>query len=1332
MLVFSRRLRALLSSLLACSLVCGILAPAVAGTTGGITGAVTDAATHAPLADAVVAVTSPSQTSSTTTDGSGRFTFVSLAPDTYTVSVQKAGYAPISVAGISVFADQTQTLPLQLQKSLKTIANITSRSSISPVKPGTTTDVYSVNPAVTRAAAPVGGGADLNNAYSAIASMPGAYVPPDQSGVNQTVYIRGGNYDQIGYEYDGVPVNRSFDNYPSHTASTLGQQELQIYTGGGPADSNATGLSGFINQVVKTGTYPGFGSITGRVGTPTFDHEVMVEAGGATPNRNFSYYIGVSGYNQQLRYLTQDNGASVNAEFPQFWPSYVTTNLSFWPAVYPTCNNNSVSNFYNNPILNSSSVLLWNNPGCYDHLNSNIDLPAAVNGRETVANFHFAIPHKHDGGRDDIQLLYTNSSQSITAYNSPNDLAPIVNLFQQNLLINNDQCSSYWQPSGPGQPDDSCDLGSLGIQPMWPDFYTLPAGTSFLQPANVPVVAYMFPGGPMNRCNNTGWIAGSVTVPNQCPNGGFTPLPNTYADGESYQASIVKAQYQKNIGSNAYLRLYGYMFYSAWLQGGAMGDGFPGLALGGYRTGYDYEVGSHTRGGQMQFVDQLSSAHQLTATLNYVTSNTLRYNNENDLNYGGAPFNDWTGSGGVAVSNLTNGTQCFAAYAANPDPMIAQNPDANGIDVYNPGDVAPCNDPITQGSFDDLTGNADYGLQQNQNCSSGANAPIPAPACAAGASWRVTYLGNTADINQVVPKFANFSLADEWRPNDKLDVNASLRFERDQYDLTPIAGDPAKDFWFRAAQNEYCYDPKTLQFALIPEPPQFLRDIQPYVTFNCPINPDDGVQTVHPDGKNGHILMTDQFNSTYTQNYLQPRLGMTYTLDPNTVLRFSAGRYYQQPQTYSLEYNTAQANLPSLLVGFLQFGFNTPFHPTNPQIADNYDFSFEHQFRGTDIGIKATPYYRYAWDETYSANVPTLNLTPGFNSGIEKTYGVELQVTKGDFNKNGLAAMFSYTYTNSKEKWANYPNSPINPVDPYNQDIQGYNALTQKGGGAPCYSTEAEGLAGSNSVGALPSCDPNDPFMVANGIDDWSIIANPYYSKAPQPALQKFGWYDTGLDGPYVSPNVFVLLLNYKHDKFSITPALMINQGASYGSPGDFQGLDPRTCRQNQGPDGANIPSAPSPQSPDYTSCHAAAVGASGSQPGYLFVPNPYTGTFDTFGQFRQPWQMNLGLQVHYDVSPRATLNVTVANLYQRCFGGSSEPWTKAYPPDHNACAYYRNQFYISNFYNGSSPNDTTANGVPLNPYFGSAFAPSYDGNDVASYNQVLPLEVYVDLQIKI
>ena len=186
-------------------------APLLAGTTGTVSGIVVNSS-GAPLAGARVTATSPSQTVTVTTDASGRFTLLSLAPDTYSISAEKQGFETAATTGVSVFADQVQTLRVVLAPSLKTIARVTARSTMDLVKPGTTTDVYSVNATVAQAASGIGGGGGLNNAYSAIATVPGAFVPPNQQGWFQTVYIRGGNFDQVGYEFDGVPVNRSFDN----------------------------------------------------------------------------------------------------------------------------------------------------------------------------------------------------------------------------------------------------------------------------------------------------------------------------------------------------------------------------------------------------------------------------------------------------------------------------------------------------------------------------------------------------------------------------------------------------------------------------------------------------------------------------------------------------------------------------------------------------------------------------------------------------------------------------------------------------------------------------------------------------------------------------------------------------------------------------------------------------------------------------------------------------------------------------------------------------------------------------------------------------------------
>src|SRR3981081_2420272 len=119
-------------------------------------------------------------------------------------------------------------------------------------------------------------------------------------GPSAALSIRGGNYDQIGYELDGIPVNRAFDNYPSGSLSSLGQQELQVYTGAPSANAEANGISGYINQVIRTGTAPASRNATLATGFPAFYGKLAFEAGGANPSRTFSYYIGAGAYHHDL------------------------------------------------------------------------------------------------------------------------------------------------------------------------------------------------------------------------------------------------------------------------------------------------------------------------------------------------------------------------------------------------------------------------------------------------------------------------------------------------------------------------------------------------------------------------------------------------------------------------------------------------------------------------------------------------------------------------------------------------------------------------------------------------------------------------------------------------------------------------------------------------------------------------------------------------------------------------------------------------------------------------------------------------------------------------
>ena len=353
-----------------------------AGTTGTLRGRVVDASTQAPIAGAAIVASSPSQNAQTVSDASGSFSFISLQPDTYTVSATKSGYDPGSQPGVSIVADQSATVSLSLQKALKTIAHLTSRSSQSLVKSGVTSDVFSVNPAGQKAAATLSGSGSLTQAYGAIATAPGVNIPSNQQGWYQSVYIRGGDVDQVAYEFDGLPTTRQSDLAPIATLTSLGNQEVQVYTGGTPATSNSSGLAGYINQVIKTGTFPGYADADFGIGAPAFYHQATVEFAGATPDRLFSYYVGLSGTNQAFRYGDQFGG--------------VSEPLYFYPLSVPT--NNNVYNILDGSGKGPNYGFIGQ-PG-YSYAQA-MDFD-----RENVINVHIGVPHGDSGMKDDIQLLY--------------------------------------------------------------------------------------------------------------------------------------------------------------------------------------------------------------------------------------------------------------------------------------------------------------------------------------------------------------------------------------------------------------------------------------------------------------------------------------------------------------------------------------------------------------------------------------------------------------------------------------------------------------------------------------------------------------------------------------------------------------------------------------------------------------------------------------------------------------------------------------------------------------------------------------------------------------
>jgi len=116
--------------------------PALAGTTGWMTGVVRDVGDGAPLANVSVTASSPTQIMNTKTDSHGRYCFISLTPDTYSVAIERDGYQPVRIE-TAIFADMPNHLSTWITSDLAQY--IRSRRHLnagSLVQEGTSGDVY--------------------------------------------------------------------------------------------------------------------------------------------------------------------------------------------------------------------------------------------------------------------------------------------------------------------------------------------------------------------------------------------------------------------------------------------------------------------------------------------------------------------------------------------------------------------------------------------------------------------------------------------------------------------------------------------------------------------------------------------------------------------------------------------------------------------------------------------------------------------------------------------------------------------------------------------------------------------------------------------------------------------------------------------------------------------------------------------------------------------------------------------------------------------------------------------------------------------------------------
>jgi hypothetical protein len=479
---------------------------ALAGTTGNIQGHVTDQNGN-PLSGVKVTASSPSQSGTATTGSNGFYAILDLSPDTYSVTGSKDGYNTTTVYGITVQADQTASADLKMSTAIKTIGHITTTATATVVSKTITGDLYSVNSRAISNLSGSNGGSETLYSQNAIAgSMPGVFRQVGSGGGyagQGSLSMRGGSFDQIGFELEGIPLNRGFDFYNSTSGLTNGLASLEVYTGGAPADSGRA-MSGYVNEVINRGRYPGGSDVTLLDGSPVFNHSVQADIYGGTPDNRFTYYVSTLALNSDYAFGNRQNLSGTPIVVPANDPGCFDFNLH----IYGPPINCSITNTLTQP----QSLATYS------------DIPYTAQ-RDTVANLHYTIAH--NGLNDDLQALYVVGSTISGPY------SPYGTFNSDPAVATTTSGDSYNAATGQL-------LFPVGF------FYTGLAGKPY-NPSLLMPLTWPTSGGSYNPATGLGG-----------------PIPANFMDSQNTQYSISKLAYTRSLNSNSFLRVYEYNLFSFW------------------------------------------------------------------------------------------------------------------------------------------------------------------------------------------------------------------------------------------------------------------------------------------------------------------------------------------------------------------------------------------------------------------------------------------------------------------------------------------------------------------------------------------------------------------------------------------------------------------------------------------------------------------------------------------------------------------------------------------------------------------------------------------------
>jgi hypothetical protein len=210
----------------------------LAGTTGKIKGKVTDKETKEALVGATVQI--QGTTLGGSTNAEGEYTILNIPAGTYTLRTNYVGYSPTTVSNVRVNNDLTTELSLEVESeavSLQGMEIVAER----PIVNKNATNAVRITTSEDIGALPVRG---INNI---VALSPGVVLQ------DNTVFIRGGRQDEVGFYLEGVSITNPMLGGRAVNLVQDAVEEIQVQAGGYNAEFGGAN-SGIIQQQLRSGT----------------------------------------------------------------------------------------------------------------------------------------------------------------------------------------------------------------------------------------------------------------------------------------------------------------------------------------------------------------------------------------------------------------------------------------------------------------------------------------------------------------------------------------------------------------------------------------------------------------------------------------------------------------------------------------------------------------------------------------------------------------------------------------------------------------------------------------------------------------------------------------------------------------------------------------------------------------------------------------------------------------------------------------------------------------------------------------------------------------------